>query len=226
MMIRSFAILTLITLQITLMGQEKTLQERLGYAKDAKLLIIHADDLGVSHSENAASIYAMENGSVNSASIMVPCPWFPEIADYARLHPEMDFGIHLTLTSEWKYLQWGPVAVREQFPSSLVDEKAFFYRSVADFAANADLEEVRRELRAQIDRALEFGVPLTHIDTHMGSMAASSELLDMYVALGFEYNLPVLIPIGGRSLSRAKVCNGLVHQMWINPIMVETLDII
>lgn len=88
---------------IIVAGQRKSVQEWLGYPKDAKLLIIHADDVGVTHSENAASISAMEKGCVNSASIMVLCPWFSEILAYARLHPENDFGLHITLTSEWKY---------------------------------------------------------------------------------------------------------------------------
>src|SRR6185295_7267511 len=89
---------------------QQTLAERLGYPKDTKLLIIHSDDLGVSHSENEASTMAMEKGSVSSASIMVPTPWFSEIAAYAAVHPKSDFGLHLTLTSEWKYYKWGSLS--------------------------------------------------------------------------------------------------------------------
>src|SRR5687767_13457717 len=94
--------------RITLQIPEKTLAERLGYPRDAKLLIVHADDLGMAHSVNAASIRGLESGLINSASIMVPCPWFPEIAEYARKNPQADLGLHLTLTSEWTDFRWGP----------------------------------------------------------------------------------------------------------------------
>src|SRR5262249_56314751 len=98
-------------------AQKKSLQEKLGYPRDAKLLIVHADDLGVTHSVNAASVHALESGGINSASLMVPCPWFPEIADYAKMHSSADFGLHLTLTSERVFYRWGPAAPRDQVPS-------------------------------------------------------------------------------------------------------------
>ena len=107
-------------------SQQKTIQERLGYPKDTKLLIIHADDLGVSQSENAASIYAMEKGSVSSGSIMVPCPWMGDIAAYARSHPNADLGLHLTLTSEWKNYRWGSVLPANQ-AGSLLNTAGFLY---------------------------------------------------------------------------------------------------
>src|SRR5215475_9303512 len=104
---RSFSFLfSLVIFSSFINGQTKTIQEKLGYAKDARLLIIHADDLGVSHSENEATTTAFEKGSVSSASIMVPTPWFSEIAAYATSHPKADLGLHLTLTSEWKYYKW------------------------------------------------------------------------------------------------------------------------
>src|ERR1043165_8247918 len=107
--------LLLLTSFSTSFGQasKQTTLERLGYPPDTKLLIIHADDLGMAHSVNAASVKAFDNGGINSGSIMVPCPWFSEIAAYARSHPETDLGLHLTLTSEWKFYRWGPVLSKD-----------------------------------------------------------------------------------------------------------------
>src|ERR1041384_7906517 len=123
-------VLLLTTLSPSLFGQEasnkaseqtsnKSLLERLGYPADAKLLIIHADDLGMAHSVNAATIKSFERGLVNSGSIMVPCPWFSEIAAYARAHSKADLGLHLTLTSEWKFFRWGPVLSKDRVTTLL-----------------------------------------------------------------------------------------------------------
>lgn len=173
-------------------AQRKTVQELLGYPKDAKLLIIHADDLGVTHSENAASVSAMETGSVQSASIMVPCPWFPEMAAYARLHPEKDFGLHLTLTSEWKYFKWGPVTPSSNVPG-LVNKNGFFYSSVDSVIQQASSAEVEVEIRNQVKRAIQFGIHPTHLDAHMYTLHHNLAFLKTYVKVGHEFNIPVYI---------------------------------
>ncbi|NND33738.1 MAG: ChbG/HpnK family deacetylase, partial [Saprospiraceae bacterium] len=173
-------------------AQSLSIQERLGYTADTKLLIIHADDIGVSHSENMASIHAMENGLVNSGSIMVPCPWFPEIAAYAAEHAEADFGLHLTITSEWKYLKWGPVSCAENVPG-LVNEYNHFYRSRDDVKNNARAEEIEEELRKQIELALKYGIDITHLDSHMFTLYLRPEYLAVYKKLGKEYKLPILL---------------------------------
>ena len=115
-------------LTLSVRAQTQTLAERLGYPKDAKLLIVHADDLGMSHSVNLATIKGFESGLVNSGSIMVPCPWFSEIATYARANPQADLGLHLTLTSEWTSFRWGPVTSKDRV-SSLLDKTGHFYRT-------------------------------------------------------------------------------------------------
>ena len=179
---------------------QKTLQERLGYSKDSRLLILHADDLGMSHSENAATIFAMEHGSVNSAAIMVPTPWFSEIAAYARTHPTADLGLHLTLTSEWNFLKWGPIANKSDVPG-LLNRNGFFFSSVDSVHRSATPAEVEKELRAQIEKAKLFGIDVTHLDSHMGTLFGRSDYLKVLIKLGREYKLPVLLSKPGFKLA-------------------------
>lgn len=187
----------LITLSILLTGKglhaQKSLQERLGFPADTKLLIIHADDLGVTHTVNKATFNALEEGSVNSASIMVPTPWFPEVAQYAKANPDHDLGIHLTLTSEWKLLRYGPVASRSKVPS-LVDANGYFYSDCNELWENAKIEEVEIELRAQIDKAIAMGINPTHLDSHMGCLFATDpRYYKLYTKLGREYGIPTMV---------------------------------
>ncbi|GJM29499.1 MAG: carbohydrate deacetylase [Cyclobacteriaceae bacterium] len=165
--------------------------EQLGYSTDTKLLILHADDLGVAHSENQATFDAFELGMVNSASVMVPCPWFNEVVQWHKSNPETDLGLHLTLTSEWDILKWGPVAPVHQVPG-LVNEQGYFYDNVADVISHASVEEVETELRAQIERSLAAGLEPTHLDSHMGSLF-NEKFFRVYLKLGREYQVPLML---------------------------------
>lgn len=179
-------------------AQPKSIAERLGYPAGAKLLILHADDLGVAHSENVASFDALDRGAVSSASIMMPTPWVTEVAAYARAHPNADLGLHLTLTSEWETFRWGSVASRDQVPS-LFDNDGTFPRETETVVKRAKLADVERELRAQVDLALALGIRPTHLDSHMGALFSTPELTDVYVKVAHDYHLPYL---GTRTASR------------------------
>jgi predicted glycoside hydrolase/deacetylase ChbG (UPF0249 family) len=172
-------------------AQTKTIAERLGHPADSKLLIIHADDLGAAHSVDAASFDALEKGAISSASIMIPTPWVTEVAAYARAHPNADLGLHLTLTSEWETYRWGSVAPADKIPS-LLDSAGTFPNDEKLVAARAKPLEVDRELRAQIDRALALGIRPTHLDSHMGSLFTTPELIATYVKVAHDYRLPFL----------------------------------
>ncbi len=194
MIARKFTIPILFTLVLFAIGTtygQQNLAQKLGYQKDAKLLIIHADDLGISHSENAASIKAIDSGSVNSASIMMPTPWVTEIVAYAKLNTgKHDLGLHLVLTSEWKNYKIGPVASKEKV-SSLLDKYGYFYSSCPK---EAHPNAVETELRAQIDLAFTMGINPTHLDSHMGCLFwTKKEIFEIYIKLAQEYQLPCLV---------------------------------
>ena len=170
----------------------QNLAERLGYPAGTKLIIVHADDLGETHAVNAAAIRALESGTINSASLMAPCPWFPEMADYAKSHPDADLGLHLTLTSERIYYRWGPAAPVDKVPS-LVDHNGYFHH---DWEQNEHVnpKEVEVELRAQVERALAMGVRPTHLDSHQYRLVMSGpELFDVMLRVAHDYKLPVFV---------------------------------
>src|SRR2546423_2715355 len=179
----------------TLIAQQKTVAERLGYPRDAKLLIIHADDLGFAHSADAASFDALDKGAITSASIMMPTPWVTEVATYAKAHPEADLGLHLTLTSEWQTYRWDGLAPTDKVPS-LYDPDGTLPNDEAIVAKRAKPEEVERELRAQVDRALALGISPTHLDSHMGSLFTTPALFNVYSKVAREYHLPFLAVAG------------------------------
>jgi len=193
-MLRKIPSLSLLLLVVVAVvnAQERTLAERLGYPADAKLLIVHADDLGMAHSVNAATLKAFETGLVNSGSIMVPCPWLSEIAAYARANPQADLGLHLTLTSEWTNFRWGPVTPKDRV-SSLLDKDGYFRLTESEAAKVADPKEVEMEIRAQVEKAKALGIVPTHLDSHMGTLYQNKALFDVFLRVARDYKLPVRV---------------------------------
>ena len=170
-----------------------TLVERLGHSPDAKLLIVNCDDLGLSHATNVGVYEALRHGVATSATLMVPCPWARDAA--ARYRGE-DVGVHLTLNAEYDHYRWGPIT---QAPS-LLDGDGGFPRTVTDLWDHADLDEVRRELRAQVERAILWGFDVSHLDSHMGTLQLRPEFFDVYLDLALDFGLP--IRLSGASTER------------------------
>lgn len=161
-----------------------TLAERLGHAPDARLLIVNCDDLGSSHAANLAIYESLREGAATSSTLMVPCPWAREAASEYRGE---DVGVHLTLNSEWDLYRWGPIT---RAPS-LLDGDGGFPRTVVDVWDHADIDEVRKELRAQVERAIFWGFDITHLDSHMGTVQLRPEFFDVYLELAAEFRLPM-----------------------------------
>lgn len=179
-----------LTSSATPVSMAPNLAERLGFKATDKLLIINGDDVGMSHAANAATIDALENGLMTSATIMVPCPWFPEIAAYVKAHPQADFGLHLTHTSEWKNYRWGPVASKSDVPG-LVDPQGYLWPDVLSVYQRATPEQAEIEARAQIKKALAAGIDVTHLDSHMGALQFDERYFQVYRKLAKEFDLPV-----------------------------------
>jgi predicted glycoside hydrolase/deacetylase ChbG (UPF0249 family) len=160
------------------------LTERLGFAPDDKLLIIHCDGLGSTRAANVAVYDALRSGIATSASLMVPCPW---ARDAAAQYRGEDIGVHLTLNSEWENYRWGPIT----YAPSLLDGDGGFPRTMDDTWDHADIEEVRRECRAQIERAILWGFDVSHLDSHMGTLQLRPEFFDVYLELAIDFGLPL-----------------------------------
>jgi chitin disaccharide deacetylase len=161
-----------------------SLAERLGYSPNDKLLIVNADDLGSCHSANVSVFECLHTGLVTSATLMVPCPWAREAS--ARYRGE-DVGVHLTLNAEHELYRWGPIT----FAPSLLGGDGGFPRTMEDVWDHADLDEVRRECRAQIERAILWGFDVSHLDAHMATLQLRPEFFDVYLDLAVEFRLPL-----------------------------------
>jgi predicted glycoside hydrolase/deacetylase ChbG (UPF0249 family) len=214
-------LLLLFTFQVR--GQS-TFAERLGYPAGKKVLIMHVDDAGMSWDSNQGTIMSMDEGVANSMSVMMPCPWVPDIVSYIHENPEVDAGLHLTLTSEWKKYRWGPLMGKPAVPG-LVDEQGAMWRSVAEVVKNASADEVEAEIRAQIERAQAMGFQPTHLDSHMGTLFADEEFLKRYIKVGAEYQIPVMFPGGHISHVKESFRQDIIKDLKNKGVYKEGMDV-
>ncbi|MFZ0533705.1 MAG: polysaccharide deacetylase family protein [Anaerolineales bacterium] len=166
--------------------------KKLGYSNDDRLVIIHTDDIGMCHASIQAYSELVEFGLISSGATMVPSSWFPQVAIYCRENSKVDMGVHLTLTSEWNTYRWSPVSTRS-IDSGMIDTEGYFYRSSEETQLKGDPESVKIELQAQLDRAISAGIEVTHLDTHMNTVAHPI-FVTSYIQLAIQYRLPFLFP--------------------------------
>lgn len=164
--------------------------KKLGLDVNDRALIIHADDLGMCQSTLPAFHDLTEFGLVTSGAVMVPCPWFPAAAAYFRAHPQLDIGVHITLTSEWDAYRWGPVSTRDP-NSGLMDAEGYFPRTEQEIQKSGDASAAQVEMLAQVERALAAGIDVTHIDTHMGAVL-HPKFMPAYAMTALRFRLPLL----------------------------------
>jgi len=194
-MLRYVCVAAALAAAVPALAQDTTYAERLGFPEGARVVIFHNDDAGMSHESNLGTIEGIEYGIMTSCSTMMPCSWVPDWNAYLKEHPEVDNGLHLTLTSEWGRYRWGPVAGRDRVPG-LVDDEGYLHKSVQAVIANATADEVETEIRAQIALAEKMGMPITHIDSHMGTLFYHPPFFERYVKVGIEKGLPILVMSG------------------------------
>jgi chitin disaccharide deacetylase len=189
---------------LTAQGPDSTYAERLGFPKGSRVLILHVDDAGMSFDSNEGAEMALTKGVSTSVSVMMPCPWVPGFIHFLKIHPEIDAGLHLTLTSEWDFYKWAPVSGRKNTPG-LVDTGGYFWSTVEAVVKHATADEVETEMTAQLGKARSMGFEPTHLDTHMGTVYGSQEFLMRYIRLGIKNHIPVMLPGGADVLIQSQL---------------------
>ena len=209
-----FALPVFLSAQTQTQTWDSTYAEKLGFPKGSRVLILHVDDVGMSFDSNEGAVSAITKGVATSCSVMMPCSWVPAFVQYMKLHPGIDAGLHLTLTSEWMGYRWGPLSGKTVTPG-LVDQEGSFWHSVEEVVQHASSDEVEKEIKAQLERARAMGFEPTHFDTHMGTLLATPAFAERYVKLGIENHIPVMLPAGHATLikSQMNATDALIQQM-------------
>jgi len=198
----------------------KTWAEKLGWPAGKKVIMLHADDIGMCPEANEAAEKQLVDGVIQSAAVMIPCPNAKDFISWAKNNPKMDVGLHLTLTSEWKTYRWGTVTPHEEVPG-LLDEDKKMWHSVPQVVQHASAEEVEKEIRAQIEQSIAWGHRPDHIDTHMGTLFGHPSYVKAYIKVAQEYGIPANII----DLSKPEVLAEFRSQGYpLNDEVVEMLE--
>lgn len=216
-----FFLLFTISRMVLFAQTDSTYAERLGFPKGKKVVILHVDDAGMSYDSDRGTIEALTKGVATSCSVMMPCPWVPHFVHFLQQHPQIDAGLHLTLTSEWKEYRWGPLSGKYAVPG-LVDKEGALWPAVADVVKHAKADEVEAEIKAQIERALGMGFQPTHLDSHMGTLFSTPAFLERYIRMGIAYKIPVMLPGGHNTVisKQVKAPEALVKQMQVTGLIL------
>jgi len=196
-------IINLIPFFLFAQTRDTTYADRLGFPKGARVLILHVDDAGMSYASNLGAEKALTEGASNSVSVMMTCPWVPGFVQFLKSHPQIDAGLHLTLTSEWKEYRWGPLSGKAAVPG-LTDPDGYLWPSVQEAVQHASPDEVDMEISAQLAKARSMGFEPTHLDTHMGTVYGSAGFLLRYISLGIKNHIAVMLPGGADELIEAQ----------------------
>ena len=202
---KAFKLLIIIFIPFFLNAQadDSTYADRLGFPKGSRVLILHVDDAGMSFDSNDGAEMALTQGASTSVSVMMTCPWVPGFIAFLKKHPDIDAGIHLTLTSEWKAYRWGPISGGTKTPG-LIDSCGYLWPTVVEVVKHASADEIEMEMKAQLEKARSMGFIPTHLDTHMGTVFASPEFITRYIGLGLKYNIPVMLPGGNDEMIKSE----------------------
>ena len=185
-------VVSLLVLASVEIAAAETWGQRMGFPADAKVLVLHANELGMCYETNAAGTKLLESGVVRSAGAMAPGPWFGDLAQWCKAHPDADVGLELTLNSEWDHYRWPPVAAGGLVPS-LTDADGFLWRRPVQTMVNSSARDVERELRAQIARAKAAGVQPSHLTTHLGTLVTRPDLIEVYLRIARQEWIPAMV---------------------------------
>ena len=198
---------------------KQTLNERLGFKKEDKVVIFHIDDMGFSHSSNIASFECLDYGIASCGSLIVPSPWFLEAVKMYKKNPVYDLGVHLTFTCEYDFYRWRALSTVDK-ASGLLDHENCLWRTTEETIQHVTVNAAEAEMRAQIERAIQSGIKISHIDSHMGAVM-HTKFIPTYLKLAREYNVAAFLP---RPTNQQLIDQGMGDQIKVFEKLFENIE--